>query len=222
MKNKLFLVTLLLATVNIMPEIVVRQDIKGRIIVSNNPYRTFKSKKKIRYIKPANSFVVPTLYLNKIRKYANLFNISNDLVLAVIRAESNFNPNAVSKKGAIGIMQLGRETAKKYGVVNRFNVDQNLKAGIKHLKYLYARYNKNLPLTLAAYNAGEGAVKKYNGVPPYRETKTYISRVMRYMGLNYARARTKIKIYKYTRNDGRIIITDSIPPKINGRIEVIN
>ena len=117
------------------------------------------------------------------------------------KAESSFNPFAVSPKGAVGIMQLMKDTARQYGVINRYNADENIEAGVKHLKYLYEKYRGNIPLTLAAYNAGEEAVSKYNGVPPYKETKHYIRRVMSLMGMSYtlsSPAPAKTKIYKYT------------------------
>ena len=101
------------------------------------------------------------------------------------KAESSFNPFAVSPKGAVGIMQLMKDTARQYGVINRYNAQENIEAGVRHLKYLYEKFQGNIPLTLAAYNAGEEAVSKYNGVPPYRETKKYIRRVMSLMGMSY-------------------------------------
>ena len=82
-------------------------------------------------------------------------------------------------------MQLMKDTALQYGVFNRYNADENLEAGVKHLKYLYQKYKSNIPLTLAAYNAGEESVRKYNGIPPYPETKQYIRRVMSLMGMSY-------------------------------------
>ena len=122
-------------------------------------------------------------------------------------------------------MQLMNDTAKQYGVSNRYNIDQNLEAGVKHLKYLYNKYNRRLPLTLAAYNAGEEAVKKYRGIPPFKETRTYIRRVMRYMGLGYSSffsPRSRSKIYKYKTKEGKIVISDSIPVKTQGKIEIID
>jgi hypothetical protein len=100
-----------------------------------------------------------------------------------------------------------------------------LEAGVKHLKYLFQKYKNNIPLTLAAYNAGEESVSKYNGIPPYPETKQYIRRVMSLMGLSYtlsATARAKTKIFKYTTNSGKTIITDTLPAEIIGNIEILN
>lgn len=208
-------------------EIVVRQDKSGKIVVSNsytNHNFYIKKSKRVRFTNFSGSSSVPQHYLYKIRKLAKKHGLKESLILAVARAESSFNPYAVSRKGAVGIMQLMPETAQKYGVYNRYNVDLNLEAGIKHLKYLYQKYNKNLPLTLAAYNAGEEAVKKYKGIPPYKETRTYIKRVMKYMGLRYTslfKPKGRQIIYRIITDDGRIIITDSKPTNIKGQISII-
>ncbi len=102
------------------------------------------------------------------------------LIKAVIRTESDFNPNATSRKGASGLMQLMPQTARRYGVSDLYSPEQNLDAGIRYLRDLINRYDNRLHLVLAAYNAGESAVAKYNGVPPYRETQRYVKKVMRY------------------------------------------
>lgn len=106
--------------------------------------------------------------------------IDDSLVKAVIYTESYFNPNATSHKGASGLMQLMPATAAKYGVSDLYNPRQNITAGIKHLRYLMTLYPKNLKHVLAAYNAGENAVRKYNGIPPYRETQGYVKKVMKH------------------------------------------
>lgn len=107
--------------------------------------------------------------------------IDDSLVKAVIYTESYFNPNATSHKGASGLMQLMPATAAKYGVSDLYNPRQNITAGIKHLKYLMTLFPKNLKHVLAAYNAGENAVNKYNGIPPYRETQGYVKKVMKHL-----------------------------------------
>lgn len=106
--------------------------------------------------------------------------IDDSLVKAVIYTESYFNPNATSHKGASGLMQLMPATAAKYGISDLYNPKQNIIAGIKHLKYLMTLYPDNLKHVLAAYNAGENAVDKYNGIPPYRETQGYVKKVMKH------------------------------------------
>jgi soluble lytic murein transglycosylase-like protein len=102
------------------------------------------------------------------------------LVRAVIVVESGFNPRAVSKKGAVGLMQLAPATAKRYGVKNIFDPEQNVRAGAHYLSDLLSRYHSNLELALAAYNAGEDAVERYGRhVPPFRETMAYVPSVMK-------------------------------------------
>ncbi len=99
------------------------------------------------------------------------------LVHSVIRAESNYNANAVSPKGALGMMQLIPSTASRFGVTDAFDPEQNIEGGVKYLKFLLDLYNQDYVKTIAAYNAGEGAVARYGGVPPYEETRTYVTRV---------------------------------------------
>lgn len=101
------------------------------------------------------------------------------LVRAVIVVESGFNPKAVSKKGAVGLMQLQPATARRYGVKNMFDPDQNVRAGVHYLRDLLARYGSNIELALAAYNAGEDAVERYGRqIPPFPETLNYVPSVM--------------------------------------------
>ncbi|GMR16770.1 MAG: hypothetical protein BMS9Abin31_1147 [Gammaproteobacteria bacterium] len=108
------------------------------------------------------------------------YGIDDSLVKAVIYTESYFNPNATSHKGASGLMQLMPATAEKYGVSDLYNPHQNIVAGIKHLRYLMTLFPDNLKHVIAAYNAGENAVTKYNGIPPYRETQGYVKKVMKH------------------------------------------
>lgn len=205
--------------------LIVRQDKNGRIVLTNTIDAPGNKKGAIQFLPSSYSLSVPTIYKDKIQTLAKKHDMREDLVIAVAKAESSFNPFAVSPKGAVGLMQLMKETARQYGVFNRYNADENLEAGIKHLKYLHQKYKNNIPLTLAAYNAGEESVSKYNGVPPYPETKQYIRRVMSFMGMSYTfspQARAKTKIYKYTTASGKTIITDTLPADINGSIEILN
>jgi len=109
------------------------------------------------------------------------------LVAAIIEAESDFDPRAVSRKGARGLMQLMPETASSLRVRDAFDPYANIDAGVRHLRRLMDRFDGDLPLVLAAYNAGENVVASYGGVPPYRETRRYVARVLRRFGQDPAR-----------------------------------
>jgi soluble lytic murein transglycosylase-like protein len=117
-------------------------------------------------------------YANFIAASARDHGVAPELVASVITVESNFNPNAVSWRSACGLMQLLPRTARRLGVTNIFDPQQNIEAGTKYLKELLVRYNGDLALTLAAYNAGPGPVQQYKNVPPYRETRDYVRRVV--------------------------------------------
>ena len=129
-------------------------------------------------------------YRNEIAAAANEFGVDEAVVRAIIHAESAFNPNALSRVGAQGLMQLMPATAKRFGVGNAFEPSQNIRGGVRYLAWLLKRFKGDLTLAAAGYNAGEGAVDKYRGVPPYSETQRYVVRVAqlaeRYRGVSTA------------------------------------
>jgi membrane-bound lytic murein transglycosylase B len=112
---------------------------------------------------------------------AKKFDVDAALVSAVIKAESDFNSRELSNKGARGLMQLMPATAQRFGVANSFDPVENIYAGTRYLRWLLQTFDGNADLAVAAYNAGEGNVWKYNGVPPFRETLTYINRIARHI-----------------------------------------
>jgi membrane-bound lytic murein transglycosylase B len=112
---------------------------------------------------------------------AKKFDVDAALVSAVIKAESDFNPREVSNKGARGLMQLMPSTAERFGVTNAYDPVANIYGGVRYLRWLLQTFNGNADLAVAAYNAGEGNVWKYNGVPPFRETITYINRIAKHI-----------------------------------------
>jgi len=138
-----------------------------------------------RTVKTPSAYPLPTLsspnplkYQALIRSLAQQYQLPAHLINAIIAVESAYNPQAVSHKGAVGLMQLMPQTAKRFGVKNRRNAQQNITGGVRFLSYLMKKFNANLPLVVAAYNAGEQAVIKYRGIPPYPETRQYVIKVL--------------------------------------------
>lgn len=133
-------------------------------------------------IEPEEAYLATSLAQEKVfglvRKLAPEYGISPRLVMAVIRAESNFQPSAVSPKNAQGLMQLIPETSARFNVKKPFDPEQNIRGGLSYLRWLLAYFEGNVALVVAAYNAGEGAVNRFRGIPPYAETRGYVKRIM--------------------------------------------
>ncbi len=119
-------------------------------------------------------------YSSLIDEAAQLYQLPNSFIRAVMRVESDFNPEVVSRAGAMGLMQLMPKTARSMGVADPFDARQNILGGARYLRILANRFKGDLVLTVAAYNAGEGAVEKHNGIPPYKETQRYVRRVLKH------------------------------------------
>jgi len=140
---------------------------------------------------------------------AQRHNVDANLVRAMIQVESNFNPHAVSNKGALGLMQLMPKTAKSLKVNNAFDPQQNVDAGVRHLKTLLNNFGGDIALSLAAYNAGEMAVQHHKGVPPYAETRDYVKRITAlYAKQNSILGRPGHPIRTVRDNSGHVVFTD--------------
>jgi soluble lytic murein transglycosylase-like protein len=159
------------------------RDAAGRLIISDTPKNP--SAKSVAYIgsgygvaKPVSGHKRSTAYDDLITQHASRHALQPDFVRAVIQAESAFNPWARSPKGAMGLMQLMPGTAAEYQVLNAYDPAENIRAGVAYLKSLLTRFNGDVSLALAAYNAGPGAVEKYGrAVPPYKETRNYVAKI---------------------------------------------
>ena len=147
------------------------------------------------------------------------------LVHALVRVESGYDPRAVSSKGALGLMQIMPETARRLHVKHPFDPEENVDAGVRELGRLIDRYVGDLPRALAAYNAGEGAVERYRGIPPFRETRNYVARIMTlYTGHRYrlpATSRGRPVRLVHDSRSGEVVITNtgregSVPTLLNG------
>lgn len=157
---------------------------------------------------PLTSSNYPSAYVDIINTACGRHGIDPALVHAIVKVESDFNPYALSRKGAMGLMQLMPQTAVVMNVGNSFNPNENIDGGVKYLRYLMDRYEGNLPLALAAYNSGETAVKKWGTIPPFPETQNYVQRIMKIYNGSELAFRPRCTIYMYYGEDGALMLTD--------------
>jgi soluble lytic murein transglycosylase-like protein len=158
--------------------LIVRSDARtGKLVRSvARPLRPAVAERSSapQIVLPPSEDSAPAALRHLVDRIAEQHEVDRDLVHSVIRIESNYNPLAVSNKGALGLMQLYPSTARRFGVANSFNPEQNVDGGVRYLKYLLDLYKGDNRLVLAAYNAGEGTVERYRGIPPYPETQRYV------------------------------------------------
>ncbi len=194
-QNRFFILVIMISTLfvssTVHADIYKYVDKHGRVILTDTP----KNSKYKRLVKTWKGWVEPRKTKNNyaalaenMKKFsptvdfvAQRYRLPKSLVHAVITAESAYDPRAVSRAGAVGLMQLMPATAKRYGVKNRLNPRENIYGGTRYLRDLLIMFDNNLLLALAAYNAGENAVKNHgNRIPPYKETQTYVRKVINY------------------------------------------
>src|SRR5260221_2219003 len=159
--------------------LVVRSDPRtGKLVrgVAKQP-RALGEKSGPQIELPPAGEDTPRPFANLVDSIAERHDVDRDLVHSMIRVESNYNPLAVSSKGALGLMQLVPSTARRFGVSDSFNPVENVEGGVRYIKYLLDHYNDDHRLALAAYNAGEGTVERYGGLPPFPETPGYVFRL---------------------------------------------
>ncbi|MGY6274732.1 lytic transglycosylase domain-containing protein [Methylomonas sp. MgM2] len=182
-------VLLLTVSTTASADIYKRVGPDGRVYYTDRPEKGLQYKLVIRTPPKTYKRDLKFMAANKskynelIAKTAAKHQMDPKLVHAVIQAESAYNPKAMSSAGAVGLMQLMPDTARRYGVTDRYDPEQNVDGGTRYLKDLLSMFNSNLKLAVAGYNAGEGAVMKHNyAIPPYRETQDYVRHVLRLYG----------------------------------------
>ena len=170
-------------------EVTCDKSIIEKIVADEVPHEEPKPEAAATMVQAPGAAADPALlettpYGEIIAAMSQAHGVDPMLVRALIQVESNYRPGAKSHKGAMGLMQLMPSTARQYRVRNPYDPTANIGAGVKHLKGLIDRMDGAIDMALAAYNAGEGAVKKFKGIPPYRETRNYVSRILSIAGLS--------------------------------------
>lgn len=183
------------------------QGADGRLYFTNLPLPPASGSTGVTRPAPATRLTVQASVFSLIQRLAQQYSVDPHLVRAIITVESNFDPHAVSRVGAQGLMQLMPDTAARYRVEDPFDPHANIEGGIRYLRDLLRLFPSDLRHVLAAYNAGEGAVQQYGGIPPYPETQRYVERVLALYGI--ASPPPQGKIYRYRTASGSILLTDT-------------
>lgn len=205
-------------------EIYYRRDANGALVLTNVPsHRDLRTYAGYGGLPGVNS---GSEYRAVIWRTALSHGVQPELVYAVASVESNFNPRAVSAKGALGLMQLMPDTAARFGVADPFDPVENIVGGVRYLKYLLDLFGGDQRLALAAYNAGENVVQSGRSIPPYQETRAYVSRVLKLFGRNRTPYVTPPSgtpgpggrgagspLYTYTDDQGVLHYVDQPPPE---------
>lgn len=179
------LILLLVLPPAVRADIYKYVDANGVVHFTNTPtsnqYKLYLKERRAPVSRSASSTIISPVIAPIISRHAAAFRLEEALVRAVIKAESGYNPRAVSKKGALGLMQLMPDTARLMKVGDPLDVEENIRGGSRYLRLMLDEFNGDLDLALAAYNAGPNAVRRHGGIPPYEETRTYVNRVKTYM-----------------------------------------
>ncbi|HEX2241867.1 MAG TPA: lytic transglycosylase domain-containing protein [Gammaproteobacteria bacterium] len=175
-----FLLCQLLVVATAAPDVYVHKDKDGVLTFTNVPNHSGFRRVFRESISPLPGQTYTSNFEDFIISASARHSIDPDLIRAVIKTESDFNSNARSPKGAMGLMQLMPDTARQHNVLDAYDPLDNIEGGVRHLRLLLSRYRGNLELSLAAYNAGINAVERHGGIPPYAETRQYVRRVLRF------------------------------------------
>jgi soluble lytic murein transglycosylase-like protein len=189
-------------------QIVRYQGPDGRLYFTNRPVPPASEPTVVTRPALATRLTAQAPVFSLIQRLAQQYSVDPHLVRAIITVESNFDPRAVSQAGAQGLMQLMPDTAARYRVEDPFDPHANIEGGIRYLRDLLRLFPRDLRHVLAAYNAGEGAVQYYGGIPPYPETQRYVQRVLALYGI--APPPPQRKIYRYRTASGSILLTDTL------------